>query len=84
MRLISLTPLQFKETKQNVEQDEVSRQICGRSTMEQHFAEKKPFMSAPKKPAGPRPVFLTRRAQSCGICVDTLGEHLITAAGGAA
>ena len=27
--------------------------ICGRTTMQQHFAQKKPFVSVSKKPAGP-------------------------------
>jgi riboflavin biosynthesis pyrimidine reductase len=48
--------------------------ICGRTTMQQHFAEKKPFVSAAKKPAGPRPVFVARRAKSYAISVDTFGK----------
>jgi riboflavin biosynthesis pyrimidine reductase len=42
--------------------------------MQQHFAEKKPFVSAAKKPAGPRPVFVARRAKSYAISVDTFGK----------
>src|SRR5438309_2320990 len=30
--------------------------ICGRTTMQQHFAGKEPFISASNKPAGPHPV----------------------------
>jgi len=48
--------------------------ICGRTTMQQHFAEDKPFVSASNKPAGPRPVFVARRAKSYAISVDTLGK----------
>src|SRR5258708_21944611 len=48
--------------------------ICGRTTMEQHFAEDEPFVSASNTPAGPRPVFVGRRAKSYAISVDTLGK----------
>ena len=48
--------------------------ICGRTTMQQHFAQKKPFISESGKPAGPRPVFVARRAKSYAISVDTLGK----------
>ncbi|HYG33170.1 MAG TPA: RibD family protein, partial [Clostridia bacterium] len=48
--------------------------ICGRMTMQQHFAEKKPFVSASQKPAGPRPAFVARRAKSYAVSVDTHGK----------
>jgi riboflavin biosynthesis pyrimidine reductase len=48
--------------------------ICGRTTMQQHFAEDKPFVSATNTPAGPRPVFVARRAKSYAVSVDTLGK----------
>ena len=48
--------------------------ICGRTTMQQHFAEDEPFVSASNTPAGPRPVFVARRAKSYAISVDTLGK----------
>jgi len=48
--------------------------ICGRTTMQQHFAQKKPFVSVSKKPAGPRPVFVAHRAKSYAISVDTVGK----------
>jgi 2,5-diamino-6-(ribosylamino)-4(3H)-pyrimidinone 5'-phosphate reductase len=48
--------------------------ICGRTTMQQHFAEDEPFVSASNTPAGPRPVFIARRATSYAISVDTLGK----------
>src|SRR5258708_28732451 len=48
--------------------------ICGRTTMQQHFAEDAPFVSASIAPAGPQPVFVARRAESYAISVDTLGK----------
>jgi riboflavin biosynthesis pyrimidine reductase len=48
--------------------------ICGRTTMQQHFADKKPFVSKSRKPAGPRPVFVAQRAKSYAISVDTRGK----------
>src|SRR4051812_6966487 len=48
--------------------------ICGRTTMEQHFAEDKPFVSASNAPAGPQPTFVARRAESYALSVDTLGK----------
>lgn len=48
--------------------------ICGRTTMQRHFAERKPFVSASNKPAGPQPVFVAQRAKSCAIAVDTRGK----------
>ena len=48
--------------------------ICGRTTMQQHFAEDEPFVSAANRPAGPQPVFVARRAKSYAISVDTIGK----------
>ena len=48
--------------------------ICGRTTMQQHFAEDEPFVSGSNTPAGLRPVFVARRAKSYAISVDTLGK----------
>lgn len=48
--------------------------ICGRTTMERHFAEKEPFVSASNRPAGPQPVFVARKADSYAISVDTHGR----------
>jgi len=48
--------------------------ICGRTTMQQHFAEAEPFVSATNKPAGPQPVHVARRAGSYAIAVDTTGK----------
>jgi len=48
--------------------------ICGRTTMQQHFAESEPFVSPSNKPAGPQPVYVARRADSYAISVDTVGK----------
>jgi len=48
--------------------------ICGRTTMQQHFAEREPFASASNTPAGPQPVYVARRAESYAIAVDTVGK----------
>ena len=48
--------------------------ICGRTTMERHFAEREPFVSTSKKPAGPQPPFVARKADSYAISVDTHGK----------
>ncbi len=48
--------------------------ICGRVTMQQHFAEPEPFISVSNRPAGPQPVHVARRAPAYAISVDTLGK----------
>jgi riboflavin biosynthesis pyrimidine reductase len=48
--------------------------ICGRATMQQHFAEREPFVSVSIRPAGPHPVHVARRAKSYAISVDTTGK----------
>jgi riboflavin biosynthesis pyrimidine reductase len=48
--------------------------ICGRTTMQQHFAEAEPFVPATGIPAGPQPVHVARRAESYAISVDTAGK----------
>ena len=48
--------------------------ICGRTTMQRHFAEDELFVSASNTPAGPQPVFVARRANSYAISVDTRGK----------
>jgi riboflavin biosynthesis pyrimidine reductase len=48
--------------------------LCGRTTMQQDFAEKKPFIPKSRKPAGRTPVFVSRRARSYAVCVDTVGK----------
>jgi riboflavin biosynthesis pyrimidine reductase len=48
--------------------------ICGRTTMQQHFAEGQPFVPASNRPAGPQPVYVARQAKTYAISVDTLGK----------
>jgi len=48
--------------------------ICGRTTMERHFAEHQPFVSASNRSAGPQPVHVARKAKSYSISVDTKGK----------
>lgn len=48
--------------------------ICGRTTMQQHFAEDEPFVSASNRPAGPQPVHVARKAKSYAISIDTTGK----------
>jgi len=48
--------------------------VCGRTTMQQHFAEDEPFVSASNTPAGPQPVYVARRAKSYAVSIDTLGK----------
>ncbi len=50
--------------------------VCGRVTMQQHFAEEGIFRSTTGKAAGPQPVFVARRAKSYAIAVDTHGKLL--------
>jgi riboflavin biosynthesis pyrimidine reductase len=47
--------------------------ICGRTTMQQHFAQSGSFVSASSRAAGPQPVYVARRAGAYAIAVDTLG-----------
>jgi hypothetical protein len=48
--------------------------ICGRTTMQEHFAEHEPFASTSNAPAGSQPVYVARRSESYAISVDTLGK----------
>lgn len=50
--------------------------ICGRTTMQQHFAESGSFVSTSRRAAGPQPVYVARRAESYAIAVDTTGKLL--------
>ncbi len=50
--------------------------ICGRTTMQQHFAEQAPFVSKGGGVAGPQDVFIARHAESYAISVDTHGKLL--------
>src|SRR4051794_30121708 len=48
--------------------------VCGRTTMQQHFAEDERFVPRSNAPAGPQPPFVARRADSYAVSVDTLGK----------
>jgi 2,5-diamino-6-(ribosylamino)-4(3H)-pyrimidinone 5'-phosphate reductase len=48
--------------------------VCGRTTMQQHFAEKKSFVSKTNKPAGPQPVHVAQQAKTYAVSIDTLGK----------
>jgi 2,5-diamino-6-(ribosylamino)-4(3H)-pyrimidinone 5'-phosphate reductase len=48
--------------------------ICGRTTMQQHFAEDEPFVSVSNRQAGPQAVHVAHRAKSYAIAVDTVGK----------
>lgn len=48
--------------------------ICGRVTMQQHFATNEPFVSVSNTPAGPQPVHVARRSASYAVSVDTAGK----------
>jgi riboflavin biosynthesis pyrimidine reductase len=48
--------------------------VCGRTTMEQHFAEREPFASRTNRPAGAQPAHVARHAKSYAISVDTTGK----------
>lgn len=52
--------------------------ICGRATMQQHFAQEGSFVSKTNIPAGPQDVFVARRAESYAVAVDTRGKLLWT------
>lgn len=48
--------------------------ICGRTTMQRHFAEDEPFVCALNEPAGPQPVFVACQANTYAVSVDTRGK----------
>ena len=48
--------------------------ICGRTTMEMHFAEKKPFVPKSPNAAGAPSVYVAAMAASYAVSVDTLGK----------
>ena len=48
--------------------------ICGRTTMQLHFADDEPFVSKTNRPAGPQPVHVAQQAESYAISVDTRGK----------
>lgn len=48
--------------------------VCGRTTMQQHFADPEPFVPTSHAQAGPQPVHVARRAKSYAVSVDTTGK----------
>ena len=48
--------------------------ICGRTTMQRHFAEKEAFVSASNRTAGRQPVYVARKAKSYAVSIDTTGK----------
>ncbi len=48
--------------------------VCGRTTMQMHFAEKRLFVSKTRKHAGSETVHVAQRAGSYAISIDTLGR----------
>jgi len=48
--------------------------ICGRTTMQKHFADPEPFVSTSYSPAGPQPVHVAKRANSYAVAIDTTGK----------
>jgi 2,5-diamino-6-(ribosylamino)-4(3H)-pyrimidinone 5'-phosphate reductase len=47
--------------------------VCGRTTMQMHFSDKRRFRSATRKRAGAQMVHVARRARSYAVVVDTKG-----------
>lgn len=56
------------------DQQEGDAWICGRTTMQLHFADPEPFVSKTNRPAGAQPVHVAQRADSYAISVDTRGK----------
>lgn len=48
--------------------------VCGRTTMQQHFADPEPYVPTSHAAAGPQPVYVARRAKSYAIAMDTMGK----------
>ncbi|MDO4576127.1 MAG: dihydrofolate reductase family protein [Planctomycetia bacterium] len=48
--------------------------ICGRRTMELHFADKEPFVAMSKNRVGKPSVHVAQKADSYAVAVDTLGK----------
>lgn len=61
---------EYEATGQALEAD---AWVCGRKTMEQHFADGV-VASATGAPAGPRPVHVAKKAGSYAVAVDTTGR----------
>jgi hypothetical protein len=65
---------EFDDYEVTGEQLEGDAWICGRTTMQQHFADAEPFVSKTNRPAGPQPVHVAQRRESYAISVDTTGK----------
>jgi riboflavin biosynthesis pyrimidine reductase len=50
--------------------------VCGRVTMQQHFADEGTFRSKTGAPAGPQTPFVARHSASYAIAIDTHGKLL--------
>ena len=48
--------------------------VCGRTTMQRHFAEKRPFTSRTQRPAGSQSVHVAQRSKSYAVSIDTMGK----------
>lgn len=48
--------------------------VCGRTTMQLHFAEKRAFVSRTHRPAGSQSVHVARRSKSYAVSIDTMGK----------
>lgn len=48
--------------------------VCGRTTMERHFAEAERFVSMSNQASGPQPVHVAQHAKSYAIAIDTTGK----------
>ena len=48
--------------------------VCGRATMQQHFADPERLVPNSHTPAGPQPVHVARRSKSYAVAVDTMGK----------
>ena len=48
--------------------------VCGRTTMQLHFAEKRPFVSRTRRPAGSQSVYVAQRSNSYAVSIDTTGK----------
>jgi len=70
--LKGLTPAnEYEVTGQQLKGD---AWICGRTTMQQHFADPEPFVTASRTSAGPQPVHVAQTAKSYAVAVDTMGK----------
>ena len=48
--------------------------VCGRTTMQMHFAYKRPFVPKTRRVACSQPVHVARRAKTYAVSIDTVGK----------